>query len=324
MLPMKTTERGKARRARLTAALAAVMLAVVAPGVAAQQPFLVPGAARALAEGVHIIPDRGANLVPNIGILIGSHAVMVIDTGLGPRNGDIVIAEVARLTTMPVTHLTTTHYHAEHASGAQSFPASVVVITPRAQRDELRDKGEAFIERFKNMFGDDMRDLLDPVIPRYPDIVFDGAAEIDLGGLMVRLIHVGPAHTLGDTVYYLPAQKILFAGGLAPNRQFPIMPDADADGDNWIARLTALQSLDIDIVVPGHGDTGGPELLATTRAYLEDVRAQVRAHKARGATEDATVATLGPRVEAQHPGWSEPFWIANTIRNFYASDREAP
>ncbi len=314
---MKTTD----RRGLAAAALAALLLVPALRGAAAQEPLVIAGTAQRIAAGVHVIPDRRANLVPNIGILIGERAAMVIDTGMGPRNGETVIAEVARLTSMPVTYLTSTHYHAEHGTGAQAFPAATVIITPRAQRAELRRKGRGFIDRFIKIFGDDVRSLLDPVVLTDPDIVFDGAAEIDLGGLRVRLIHVGPAHTLGDTVIYLPGRKILFAGGLAPNRMFPIMPDTDSDGNNWISRLEWLQTLDIDIVVPGHGEIGGRELLEATRVYLEDLRAQVLAHKARGASEEDTAVALAPRVKARFADWDNPFWIAAAIRNFYLSAR---
>ena len=107
--------------------------------------------------------------------------------------------------------------------GAQSFPATTRIIVPRAQKQELRDKGKAIIEMFKG-FGPEVGALLEDVILVDPDIAFDKEMEVDLGGITVRLLHFETAHTRGDMFVYLPQQRLLFGGDVVINRSFRSCP----------------------------------------------------------------------------------------------------
>ena len=98
----------------------------VPPGVvAAAGPMVQPGTTEQVSEQVYVIPDGRVGLVPNVGIIIGSEAVLVVDTGMGPSNAERVLAEVRKLTQLPIRYLAITHFHPEHGMGAQSFPASL-------------------------------------------------------------------------------------------------------------------------------------------------------------------------------------------------------
>src|SRR3954468_698366 len=89
-----------------------------------------------IAEGVHVIPDNRVPLVPNVGIVVGDRAALVIDTGLGPRNGAHVLDQARRLAGHRALYLTMTHFHPEHGYGAQAFAGAATIVAPRAQRDE--------------------------------------------------------------------------------------------------------------------------------------------------------------------------------------------
>jgi glyoxylase-like metal-dependent hydrolase (beta-lactamase superfamily II) len=157
-----------------------------------------------------------------------------------------------------------------------------------------------------------------------PDDVYESAGTtIDLGGRKAELRTYGVAHTRGDQVVWLPAERILFTGDLAEERIFPIFPwfpphDADIDGPRWAEVLGKLIALRPAIVVPGHGDIGGSEILVAVRDYMVDLGNRVAAERKQGKDADAIIASLSPKIRADHPDWSSPEWIDFAIR-YYAT-----
>ena len=278
---------------------------------------------REVADGVYVIPDGRVPLVPNVGIVVGDRAALVIDTGMGPRNGAIVRSHAGRQ-----MFLTLTHFHPEHGYGAQAFAGDAVTVYNRAQLDELRAKGAGYVELFKT-FGAPVAAELEGVELVEPEIVYDGTAELELGGSRALLRDWGRAHTLGDQTVFLPEQRVLFTGDLVEERCFAIFPwfppdDVDVDGHRWIEVLEELERLDPAIVVPGHGDVGGPELIATAREYLELLRDETARLADEGATEDDLAAELDRSLRALHPDWAQPEWIAFGARCFYTAYTREP
>jgi glyoxylase-like metal-dependent hydrolase (beta-lactamase superfamily II) len=283
-------------------------------------PLVVSGKTQKVAEQVYVIPDQRVNLVPNIGIVAGRDGVLVIDTGMGPRNAETVLAEVRKVSQKRVAYLTITHFHPEHGMGAQSFPAGTTIIYPAAQKSELIEKGRSIITMF-NGFSPAIADLLKPVRITLPSITFESEAEVNLGDLSVRLLHWGPAHTRGDEFVFLPEQGILFGGDVVVNRFFPIMPDADASGVNWISMLERMEKLNPKIVVPGHGEVGDASLIRQMREYLAFVRDRVQEMKSQGSGLEEVEKKLEPDVRTKYKDWDNPNWIKNAIDNFYGSAR---
>ncbi|HEY9456996.1 MAG TPA: MBL fold metallo-hydrolase [Gaiella sp.] len=283
---------------------------------------------REVADGVYVIPDGRVPLVPNVGIVVGDRAALVIDTGMGPRNGAIVRSHADRLAAGRQMFLTLTHFHPEHGYGAQAFAGDAVTVYNRAQLDELRAKGAGYVELFKT-FGAPVAAELEGVELVEPEIVYDGTAELELGGSRALLRDWGRAHTLGDQTVFLPEQRVLFTGDLVEERCFAIFPwfppdDVDVDGHRWIEVLEELERLDPAIVVPGHGDVGGPELIATAREYLELLRDETARLADEGATEDDLAAELDRSLRALHPDWAQPEWIAFGARCFYTAYTREP
>ena len=276
-----------------------------------------------VASGVHVIPDGRVPLVPNIGIVVGSRASLVVDTGMGPRNGATVRAHADRLAAGRPLFLTLTHFHPEHGYGAQAFEPGAVIVYNRDQRDELRSKGVPYLEMFRT-FGDAVAEQLQGVELVEPHVVYDEAADIDLGGTSAELRTWGLAHTRGDQVVFLREQRVLFTGDLVESRCFAIFPwfppdDVDVDGDRWIALLEQLERLEPEVVVPGHGEIGGVEVITTAREYLEQLREETRRLAAGGASEDETAAELDRSLRARHPDWAQPEWIAFGARCFHSA-----
>src|SRR5437660_6602744 len=93
-----------------------------------EEPPIVPlGLTHEVAPGVHVMPDQRVEFVPNVGILVGDRSTLVIDTAMGPRNGERILGEAQRLGGDRKLLLTTTHFHPEHAFGAQSFEQATYV-----------------------------------------------------------------------------------------------------------------------------------------------------------------------------------------------------
>jgi glyoxylase-like metal-dependent hydrolase (beta-lactamase superfamily II) len=272
-----------------------------------------------VAPGVHVIPDGRVPLVPNIGIVVGEREALVVDTGMGPKNGRRVLEKARALTDRPLV-LTITHFHPEHGFGAQEFSEARIVYN-RTQQEELAEKGAPYLDMFRS-FGDAVAEQLEGVELVDPDEVYDGELTLDLGGTTVELHEFGVAHTRGDQVVFLPEQGVLFTGDLVETRLFPIFPwfppdDADVNGSKWIDVLGRLEALEPDVVVAGHGEVGGPDLIGQVRAYLEDVRERVSA-ASDGRSSDEVKAALEPEIRAAYPTWDAPEWIGFAVECFYA------
>lgn len=278
---------------------------------------------REIASGVYVIPDRRVPLVPNIGVVVGAHAALVIDTGMGPANGRKVLEAARRVAGGKPLIVTLTHFHPEHGFGAQAFKGEGRILYNASQRDELKLKGDGYLGMFRG-FGPGVAAALEGTELVMPDEVYDGfSTVIDLGGRKVELRNWGPAHTASDQIAWLPAEEIVFMGDLAEEKIFPIFPwfppqDADIDGARWASILTEVAAWKPKVVVPGHGDVGGPEILTAVRDYMVDLGDRVMARRRKGEEADAIVASLAPVVRAEHPEWSSPEWIDFAIR-YYAS-----
>lgn len=272
-----------------------------------------------VAPGVRVIPDGRVPLVPNIGIVVAEEEALAVDTGMGPKNGRRVLEKARALTDKPLV-LTITHFHPEHGFGAQEFSEARIVYN-RTQQEELAEKGAPYLDMFRS-FGDAVAEQLQGVELVDPDEVYDGELTLDLGGTTVELHEFGLAHTRGDQVVFLPEQGVLFTGDLVETRFFPIFPwfppdDVDVNGSKWIDVLGRLEALQPDVVVPGHGEVGGPDLIGQVRAYLEDVRERVSV-ASDGRSSEEVKAALEPEIRAAYPTWDAPEWIGFAVECFYA------
>ncbi len=96
----------------------------------------------------YVIHDGNVVLVPNVGIVVGSKATLVVDTGMGPKNGAIVVKEVAKVSKNSEIYLVTTHFHAEHVAGISAFPTQTKYVISRVQQQDLDELGADLTKRF--------------------------------------------------------------------------------------------------------------------------------------------------------------------------------
>jgi glyoxylase-like metal-dependent hydrolase (beta-lactamase superfamily II) len=276
-----------------------------------------------VAEGVHVVPDGGVPLVPNLGVVLGSRDALVVDTAMGPRNGARVRDLAEGLAGGRPLLLTITHFHPEHGYGAQAFTPGATIVYNRGQLEELRAKGLPYLEMFRG-FSADVAEQLEGVELVEPHVVYDGEADLELGGRQVQLRTWGLAHTRADQVVFVPDEGVLFTGDLVESRCFAIFPyfppdDADVDGDRWIAVLERLERLEPKVVVPGHGEVGDAGVIATAREYIQQLRSETRRLAAEGLELEAIVTEVDRSMRELHPDWAQPEWIGFGVRAFHAS-----
>jgi len=284
-----------------------------------EDPPLVPqGVTQQVGERVHVIPDQRIEFVPNAGIVVGDRATLVIDTAMGPRNGERILSETRRVAGDRKLLLATTHFHPEHAFGAQSFADVATYVCNSAQAEEMVSKGPEYRDMFSG-FGPGLAQLLADVELITPDVTYSGdRAVLDLGGVEVWLLAVGPAHTRGDQVAFLPHERVLFAGDLVEERFLPIFADTDAVASKWLAVLDELEALAPIVVVGGHGSVGGPELIASLRDYLVAVGDRVGSLHAEGRSLTEIEQELETELAERQADWGNQVWIKSAIDSFHA------
>ncbi len=300
---------------RRNALLAFTLLILAGAPAFAQprEPLVRSGAAIKLSDHVYAIPDDSVPGVPNVGFIIGDKAALVIETGMGPLNGQTVLAEALKLGGAKKLYLVTTHVHPEHDLGAQSFPASTTLIRSTDQVGEIAEEGMRTADAFRAR-SDVNKRLLDGAAFRNADITFDGGYALDLGGVTVRFLALGPSHTQGDTAMFVEGDRVLFAGDLAM-KALPAFASSKSSMKQWLTGLDRLDALKPAIVVPSHGPIGDAAYIAGYRTYLKRVQARAATLKREGKTVDQAVETITAELKADYPDTGR---AAGAIRAAYA------
>lgn len=212
------------------------------------------------------IPFGGSN---NIWIVFKDY-VVVVDANFPKEAGDVVAA-IKKTTNKPIKYVLDTHHHGDHAYGncIWAKEGAQIVASKNAAR-LLMVNGP---KQWENE-GMTRKDVKDNVL-KQADISFDDEYVLDDGTQRVEFRHFGHSHTAGDAVAYLPKHKILCTGDACVNGAFNYM--GHANSASWIASLTKMERLDVDMICPGHGKVTTKDLLAKQRRYFEDMRKHVKA-----------------------------------------------
>src|SRR5579863_313230 len=225
---------------------------------------------------------------PNIAIVTGTRATLVVDTGLGPRNGATIARVAAKLSPANAKlYLTTTHFHPEHAAGDAGFPPGTILIRNAVQQHEMDLHGKELVATFSSRNAQ-WKELLADVNLRTPDVIYSDEARIDLGGATVRLLWFGEAHTKGDELIFVEPDRTLISGDVVQNKTVPnIAADGGTPG-SWLAVLDKIAALGALHVLPDHSAPGDGSLVAQEKAFMTDLRTRAQALKEQGVSvEDA-------------------------------------
>lgn len=288
------------------------------------------GATLTLAQNQQGVPENATMRVsdhvyaiigfPNIAFVVGTRATLVVDTGMGPRNGTVVSREAQKLAKNPTLYLTTTHFHPEHSSGESAFPPYTILIRPSAQQDEIVRRGAEYIDLFSSRSAQN-KELLQGVKLRQADIVFDRELKLDLGGVSVLLYWWGPAHTKGDEVIFVPVDNVLIPGDIVQNKLVPNMPNEDASVSGWLTLLDRIEMLRPRYVVPDHGALGDGSLIGKERAFLLDVQKRSLELKSKGTSVEEAGKLLQVEMKTKYPDWENMNPVPNIIRRVYEEAR---
>jgi len=256
---------------------------------------------------------------PNIGIVVGERGTLVVDTGLGPRNGAIAAHEAQKLAKGPVLYLTTTHYHPEHAAGEGGFPANTIIARPIAQQRELEEKGMQFVEMFSSR-SPQMKELLAGVTFRKPDVTFEREVTIDLGGVTARLFWMGQAHTKGDELVDVEPDRTLISGDVVQNKVAPNLPDDNASMKGWVEILGKLRGSSYAHILPDHSAPGDGSLVGINHEFFSEVQSRALELKKQGKSADEAGQTLLAEFKTKFPDWQSLNAIPNIVKHVYAEN----
>ena len=259
--------------------LRALLLGLVGMVCGAARAELPPMQLQQVSASVWFVQGQSAlgssanqNFISNAGVIVTQTGVVLVDALGSPALATRLVAEIKKITPLPITHVLVTHYHADHIYGLQVFQAlGARILAHRAAQIYLNSETArsrlAYSRSEMAPWIDDKTRLV------HADEWLDGDRDLLLGGTRIQVRALGPAHTPEDLVVYLPQDKVLFAGDLVFRGRIPFV--GQADSRRWITALETLLAFDSRAIVPGHGPLSDQarQDLQLTRSYLVYLRA---------------------------------------------------
>jgi cyclase len=263
-----------------------------------------------LAEGVHAM--LSPELMSNCTIVASAEGVLVVDAPYTRALAEAVQAYARRLAPEPIRWVVSSHYHGDHILHLGAFAPPATVLGQAHNRANIAQFGEserAHFSRHRPELAAEYAAV--PIV--LPSLTYSDVLTLYLGGREVRLWHPGPAHTTGDTVVFLPSERLAVVADLLFSGVFPVARSAHLGG--WIAALDQLRGMDLDTVVPGHGPISTRQELGAMRDYLAAVRDAVAPYARACLPLDRALAEV--RLD-QYGAWPHPERLAQAIERAYA------
>jgi cyclase len=293
-----------------------ILLAALVPsGSFAQTPTppasTLPFTLRSLGNNVYAaIDDDKGEAGANAGFVIGDDSVLVIDTFENEAAAKLLLAEIRKLTKLPIRFVVNTHYHLDHVAGNAVFEqAGAVILAQRNVSSWIHTENLKF---FGKNIKPEQKKLVEDLAA--PEVLYDSGIQLMLGSRHI-LVHVYPGHTGGDSVVIIPDAKVVFCGDLFWRRTLPNLIDASTAA--WIQTLKELQASSVATAyVPGHGDPGDTQDVEAFRNYLADLRGFVEKQIKEGKTGDDLVNTALSEVKEKYGQWNFfDFFAKRNIRD---------
>ena len=257
-------------------------------------------------ENVYTI-TAGDGVDSNTTFIITKEGVIVIDTRPTPTEARKVLAEIRKLTALPIVYTINTHYHGDHTFGNQIFKNSKTIIAHKNVRNKLIESGQEHLSLFKT-FG---LPGIDEVEITPPNIIYEKEMEIWLGGYRLQLLYHGKGHTDGDTIIYIDQLRTVITGDLVFNKKIPYM--ADSYIDDWIDSLKYIELLKNETVIPGHGPIGERTTIIAMKHYLMNLKELVLAQLKDNKTLKETQKIVEPILRKKYKDWKQLDWIKGNI-----------
>lgn len=242
---------------------------------------------------------------PNSGVIIGDDYVMVIEAQATPRMAEDVMAKIRAVTDKPIKYLVLTHYHAVRVLGASAYPVKEIIMSQKTN-EMVEERGaqdwKSEFERFPRLFrGHESIPGL-----THPSMIFEDKLTIDLGNKKVEIMHVGEGHTRGDSIVWVPDERVMFAGDLVEYGATPYCGDAQLK--NWPATLQRLSDFKPKAIVPGRGEALKNEVecleaIQMTSEYVTMLYQQALLSVARGESLKTCYDTLMKNMTPRFGAW---------------------
>lgn len=235
----------------------------------------------------------------NAGLVVGDGASILVDTLFDvPLTRNMLEGMEKVTSTNPITTLLNTHSNGDHWFGNQLL-ADREIIASQAAYDEMPDAGPERLEALRKLpgpTGDFAREIFAPFDwsgfeRTLPTRTFDGRLDLDVGGVEVQLIEVGPAHTAGDTIAYVPSADTIFTGDILFIGGTPIIWAGPLS--NWVQACDTMLELGANRIVPGHGPITDRSGITAVRDYLTFVDEQARKRHAAGMSAEDAIRDIG-------------------------------
>jgi len=204
----------------------------------------------------------------NSTFLVGRSSILVVDTGLNEAEGKNLLAEIRKVSPLPIQFIVNTHYHPDHQGGNGVVGPDAIVISSPFTRERTARLMEQFEKAPAAKNGDSERPAF-----RIASETLQQELTVYMDGDPVEIISAGPAHTMGDVYVYFPNQKTIAAGDLFMSNSCPAMDQGSAE--NWVRTLNAMAALPVDHFVPGHFEVGTRAGFLRFRDYMADLESQV-------------------------------------------------
>jgi glyoxylase-like metal-dependent hydrolase (beta-lactamase superfamily II) len=251
----------------------------------------------------------GSNAV----FMVTDAGVLVVDARTHPRLGQDLIDRIRKVTDKPIKWLINSHFHGDHHFGNAAFKAAGATLV--AQNDTARLMQHLMPKEMARRAAGLKKAGLDPAEVQLvmPDVTFDSQMTIRLGGREVRLMYFGPGQQPGDTLVAFPHARTLFTPGAFAKHSMPNMAFTPSV-ENWIKLLQRIAKMDVDRILPAHGDVATRSDVDELIAMISDEYATVQAAVAKGISVDEAVKTL---TLPQYKDWRNYHRLAGEIRALY-------
>jgi cyclase len=251
-----------------------------------------PGGVQQIAPGVYVWQgDRDKREPANCMWVIFKSYVVVVDANF-PWAAKEILAKIKDTTDKPIRYVLNTHYHGDHSYGNSVFvDAGATIISSEATDSEARTKGVDGWAKWNNP-----EHSLKDSRQEFATITFSDELVLDDGTQRVEMIRLGPAHSKGDSVAWLPKQRIVATGDICVTWGFGNnLGDTNGSYQGWLSALNRMIGWDVATVVPGHGGVSTADALRTQRAYLAGMLTQVREGRQAGKTADQLASEIDLR-----------------------------
>jgi len=208
----------------------------------------------------------------NCGVVIGSDAILVIDTLASAKHAQKLIEQIRMISENPIKYVVNTHSHFDHTWGNSEFAKLGAIVVGHKAIPVTAEQGEEALARAEN-YGLTVEDVIGTEI-KLPDVLIDAFLEIDLGDVRVTVDYPGPGHTPDNITVFVNDDSVLFVGDLIFNKYHPFMGDGDID--NWTSILSDIEQSTAQIIVPGHGPRVSKSDIQDMALYINEFDKRAR------------------------------------------------